>query len=83
MESVVVVEIKALRVLNNSHEAQVITYLIATGCPVVLLLNFGERSLRFKRILPPSKVAEHRINRQWLFVPDWLAAQRATPKPSA
>jgi len=83
MESIVVVEIKALRVLNNSHEAQVITYLVATGCPVGLLLNFGERSLRVKRILPPSKVTEHRINRQWLFVPDWLAAQRAAPKPSA
>jgi hypothetical protein len=32
------------------------------------------RSLPWRRILPPKDIAEHRVNRQWLFVPDWLRA---------
>lgn len=68
----VILEIKALRGLNNSHLAQVIGYLAVSGCSVGLLINFGERSLRYRRILPPQKLTEHRVNRQWLFVPDWL-----------
>lgn len=70
--SMVVVEIKALKNLDNSHVAQVIGYLAATKCPIGLLINFGERSLQWKRILPSKNVAEHQVNRQWLFVPDWL-----------
>lgn len=68
----VVVEIKALKSTDNSHLAQVIGYLAVTGCPVGLLINFGARSLQWRRIFPPKDVAEHRVNRQWLFVPDWL-----------
>lgn len=68
----VVVEIKALRCLDNSHIAQVIGYLATSACPVGLLINFGERSLRWRRVLPPKKIQRHIINRQWLFVPDWL-----------
>jgi len=68
----VVVEIKALRGLDDSHKAQVIGYLAVTGCPVGLLINFGTRSLQYKRVFPPKDVAEHQANRQWLFVPDWL-----------
>ena len=75
VEDIVVVEIKALSGgLNNSHVAQLIGYLAVTGCPVGLLINFGERSLRWRRILPPKDITEHRVNRQWLFVPDWLKA---------
>lgn len=58
--------------MNSNDSAQVITYLTATKSPVGLLLNFGERSLVYRRILPPKKVTQHHINRQWLFVPDWL-----------
>jgi GxxExxY protein len=72
VDNLVVVEIKALTCLDNGHLAQVIGYLAVSGCPVGLLLNFGERSLRYRRILPPKNVQEHRVNRQWLFVPDWL-----------
>jgi hypothetical protein len=39
-------------------------------------LNFGERSLVYRRILPPKKVAEHHINHQWLFVPNWLSPDK-------
>src|SRR5689334_16486493 len=48
----IVVEIKALRSTDNSHLAQVIGYLAVTGCPVGLLINFGARSLQYRRILP-------------------------------
>ena len=78
VEEKVVVEIKALKGLDNSHLAQVIGYLAVTGLSVGLLINFGLRSLQYKRILPPQKDQEHRINRQWLFIPDWLKAQEET-----
>jgi len=68
----IVVEIKALKSMDNSHLAQVIGYLAVTGCPVGLLINFGARSLQWRRILPPKNITEHSVNRQWLFVPDWL-----------
>ena len=76
VEEKVVVEIKALRGLDNSHIAQVIAYLAVTGCPIGLLLNFGTRSLQKRRIFPPRNVVEHRVNRQWLFVPDWLKVEQ-------
>jgi len=76
VEGTVVVEIKALWGLDNSHVAQIIGYLAVTGCPVGLLLNFGTRSLQRRRIFPPKNVTEHRVNRQWLFVPDWLRAEQ-------
>jgi len=72
VENTVVVEIKALRGLDNSHLAQVIGYLAVTGCPIGLLINFGTRSLQYRRIFPPRDITEHRVNQQWLFVPDWL-----------
>jgi GxxExxY protein len=75
VEGKVVVEIKALNGLDNSHMAQVIGYLVVTGLSIGLLINFGLRSLQYKRILPPQKTQEYRINRQWLFVPDWLRKQ--------
>ena len=68
----VIVEIKALQGLDNSHLAQVIGYLGVSGCTVGLLINFGRRSLEWKRILPPRDLVEHQVNRQWLWVPDWL-----------
>jgi len=75
VENTVVVEIKALRGLDNSHMAQVIGYLAVTGCTIGLLINFGTRSLQYRRIFPPKDIANHRANRQWLFVPDWLKSE--------
>jgi GxxExxY protein len=72
VEQKVIVEIKALKGLDNSHQAQVIGYLAVSSCPVGLLINFGLRSLQYKRIFPPKGILEHQVNRQWLFVPDWL-----------
>lgn len=55
VEQKVVVEIKSLQAFSNEHLGQVVTYLVATGLNVGLLINFGLRSLKFKRILPPKK----------------------------
>ena len=76
VEDTIIVEIKALSGLKNSHIAQIIGYLAVTGCPVGLLLNFGARSLQWRRILPPKNIAQHQVNRQWLFVPDWLRVEQ-------
>jgi len=72
VEQKVIVEIKAIKGLDNSHLAQVIGYLAVSGCPIGLLVNFGLRSLQQRRVLPPKSVQEHRVNRQWLFVSDWM-----------
>lgn len=72
VEDTIIVEINALNRLDNSHIAQVIGYLAVTELPIGLLINFGERSLRFKRILPPKNITDHQVNRQWLFVPEWM-----------
>ncbi len=43
------VELKAIQELNDSHLAQIINYLEAYKCEVGLLINFGEKSLVFRR----------------------------------
>ena len=48
---VVVVELKALSQLGNIEKGQVLNYLKATKLPAGLLLNFGARSLEYKRFV--------------------------------
>ena len=50
VEECIMVEIKALTRLEDVHLAQAINYLEAYKMPVGLLLNFGARSLEFKRV---------------------------------
>lgn len=47
----VIVELKAFCQIGGIEEAQVINYLKATGLHVGLLLNFGARSLQYKRLV--------------------------------
>ncbi len=46
VEGVVVVEIKAIKVLEPIHKAQLLTYLRLTGLTSGLLLNFNELTLK-------------------------------------
>jgi len=47
----VLVELKALKTVTNTEEAQILNYLKATGLKVGLLINFGEQSLKYKRLV--------------------------------
>lgn len=49
IEGRIVVENKASASIAREHEAQLTHYLVATGLDVGLILNFGARSLQFKR----------------------------------
>jgi GxxExxY protein len=49
VEGCVLLELKAARVLDSSHQAQLLNYLRATGIEVGLLLNFGPKP-EFRRL---------------------------------
>jgi GxxExxY protein len=46
----IIVELKAVSKLDETHEAQVFNYLKATGFDLALLVNFGEVPLKIKRL---------------------------------
>jgi GxxExxY protein len=50
IDNVISVELKAMSALEDVHLAQAINYLEAYNLEVGLLINFGERSLNFKRL---------------------------------
>jgi GxxExxY protein len=49
VEDTVILELKSVRQLTQAHEVQVVNYLVATGKPVGLILNFGEQKVEVKR----------------------------------
>ncbi len=51
VEGKVLVELKALIALEHVHLAQVLNYLKAYKLEVALLINFGSKSLTFKRLV--------------------------------
>mgnify|MGYP002749911231 CR=1 FL=1 len=61
VEDTVIVELKSVKQIAKVHEAQLVNYLVATGKPVGLIINFGEykveirRKVRSLRQLKPSK----------------------------
>lgn len=54
VEGIVSVELKALTQLEDVHLAQAINYLEAYNLEIGLLINFGAKSLQFKRIINPK-----------------------------
>jgi GxxExxY protein len=56
IESVVMVELKALSKLEDAHLAQILNYLEAYKLETGLLLNFGGKSLEFKRVTNEYKL---------------------------
>lgn len=61
---IIMVEIKATSKLEDPHLAQVINYLEAYKLETGLLLNFGSKSLEFKRITNEHKLAKQQGNNQ-------------------
>lgn len=51
VEGKVLVELKAIIVLEDVHLAQILNYLKAYKLEVGLLINFGSKSLTFKRVV--------------------------------
>jgi GxxExxY protein len=49
----IIVEIKAFTELTDAHLAQAINYLEAFDLEVGLLINFGSKSLQYKRVIHP------------------------------
>ena len=47
----VLVEIKAMKKMTDVDKAQIMNYLKATRTKIGILFNFGERSLKFERII--------------------------------
>ncbi len=53
------VELKALTALEDVHLAQAINYLEAYGLEVGLLINFGAKSLQYRRVANSKHLAHN------------------------
>ena len=51
VEDVLLVELKTVKALDDSHRMRCINYLKATGLPLCLLLHFGNPRLEIKRVV--------------------------------
>ncbi len=49
VENTIILELKSVRRIARAHEIQLVNYLVATGKPIGLILNFGERKVEIKR----------------------------------
>ena len=56
VEQKVVVEIKAVSELTDAHLAQALNYLEALNLEIGLLINFGGKSLEFRRLINNKKL---------------------------
>ena len=51
IEDIVLVELKAVKALDDIHVAQCLNYLKATGIQICLLINFGRPRVEVKRLI--------------------------------
>jgi GxxExxY protein len=49
VEDTIILELKSVKQITQAHEVQLVNYLVATGKPVGLILNFGEQKVEVKR----------------------------------
>ncbi len=49
VEETIILELKSVKRVVQAHEVQLVNYLVSTGKPVGLILNFGERKVEIKR----------------------------------
>jgi GxxExxY protein len=49
VDDTVILELKSIRQIMLAHEVQLVNYLVATGKPVGLILNFGEQKVEVRR----------------------------------
>jgi GxxExxY protein len=54
----VIVELKAVTELNDTQLAQAINYLEAFNLEVGLLINFGSKSMQYKRVIHPKLLSQ-------------------------
>ena len=62
VEEKIMLEIKAVIQLEDVHLAQAINYLEAYNLEVGLLINFGGKSLDFKRVMNKNIKVNHKIS---------------------
>ncbi len=55
IDDTIIVELKSVKNISTAHEVQLVNYLVATGKPVGLLINFGEDKVEVKRKLKDIK----------------------------
>jgi len=51
VENKVIIELKAVKLLEDNHLAQILNYLKAYRLEVGLLINFGSKSMEFRRLI--------------------------------
>jgi len=62
VERKIMVELKALTKLEDVHLAQTLNYLEVYKLETGLLINFGAKSLEFKRVTNEYKLAKQQLN---------------------
>ena len=70
IEDKIMLEIKAVKELEDVHLAQAINYLEAYGMEIGLLINFGNTSLQFKRVMKPKQNHSPSKNQKTIIVQD-------------
>ncbi len=63
VDEVISIELKAITELENVHLAQAINYLEAYNLEIGMLINFGAKSLQFKRLINSKFKRKNSLNR--------------------
>ena len=75
VEGAIILELKAVRMLSNEHEAQLLNYLNATDYEVGLLLNFGSKAEIRRKIFDNERKKHRNSTRMNTDDTDWLGLE--------